>query len=337
MVTNKKNILVDIFFIGGMVLAWSANYLCCNWGVGYTNSPYVAGMFIRAFAFIYLLIYIIARGKFKEIFHQNKIALLLFAVGIIGFLIDVFANIGFKHGDVGTGSVLLKTDILMANLCTVIFLKQRLHWTGWIATLFMLGGIILVLDIDYKALEINWYDLFFIASAVAVTANAFLIKHIIYKYHEDNEMIAFYNNFVVVILFTCASFISGDYKVLGEIKLGWEFWLILAAGGLAQTLVYIFYYRNLNAHPVWKVKLYLLLVPIITCIVSLVAFNEKFTWMKIVGIVLVLVGATLIIFRDKLLKLFHIKKLNKGKEVEGDSQIETDIQIEEKETTTNEN
>ena len=36
--------------------------------------------------------------------------------------------------------------------------------------------------------------------------------------------------------------------------------------------------------------------------------------MKIVGIVLVLVGATLIIFRDKLLKLFHIKKLNKGKE-----------------------
>ena len=150
-------------------------------------------------------------------------------------------------------------------------------------------------------------------------------------------MIAFYNNFVVVILFTCASFISGDYKVLEEIKLGWEFWLILAAGGLAQTLVYIFYYRNLNAHPVWKVKLYLLLVPIITCIVSLVAFNEKFTWMKIVGIVLVLVGATLIIFRDKLLKLFHIKKLNKGKEVEGDSQIETDIQIEEKETTTNEN
>ena len=71
-------------------------------------------------------------------------------------------------------------------------------------------------------------------------------------------------------------------------------------GGLAQTGIYFFYYRNLRRHEVWIVKLWLLLMPVLSCVVGVLFLNEESTVWKLVGIGVVLLGAAVILLRNKL-------------------------------------
>lgn len=298
--TTNKNAVADVLCISGMIVAWTAYYLASDWAVGFTGSAFAAGMLLRAAALVFLTVYLIVRGKFALIFKQGKTALVLLVIGVLGYMLDTFANLGFAYGSVGTGTVLLKTDILMANVATAVFLRERLYASDWIATLVMLGGVIMVLDIDFASATFNWYDLFFIASAASVTANAFVIKGAQDKLGADSDVIGYYNNFVVLVLFTVSSLIAGDFGKLGS--LNFEVWHVFAilGGGLAQTLIYVFYYRNLRHHPVWVVKLYMLFVPVLTCIAGVLLFDETFGVMKAVGMVLVLGGAAAIALRGKI-------------------------------------
>lgn len=297
---TNKDIVADVCCIAGMIVAWTGYYLASDWAVAFTGSAFAAGMLLRAGALIFLTVYLAARKKLGAVFRQGKTALVLLLIGVLGYMLDTFANLGFAYGSVGTGTVLLKTDILMANIVTAVFLKERLYLSDWVSTLVMLGGVILVLDIDFGSAGFNWYDLFFIASAASVTANAFVIKTAQDRLSADSDVIGYYNNFVVLVLFTLSSLIAGDFEALGAVEP--EVWHAFAflGGGLAQTLIYVFYYRNLKKHPVWVVKLYLLFVPVLTCIAGVFLFDEEFGWMKAVGMVLVLGGAAAIALRGKI-------------------------------------
>jgi drug/metabolite transporter (DMT)-like permease len=292
----------DSFYITGMVLAWSAYFLLSKWAVDYTQSAFVAGFLLRAAAFVILTVYLCVKKKFTRLFKTGKLALILLLIGVFGYLLDTFANIGFQHSSVGTGTVLLKTDILMANLAAIIIFKEKLYWIDWLGTAVMLVGVIFVLNIDFANFKFNWYDIFFILSALAVTINAFIIKGAQQKFAADSDTIAYYNNFTVMLLFLVSALITKDIKVLTSITLDAKFFGLVILGGLAQSLIYIFYYRNLKRYPVWQVKLFLLLVPIVSLIIGAICFGEKLVWLQFVGIALVLIGAVFTLFRNKIIK-----------------------------------
>ena len=306
---RNKGTAADIFCIVGMIVAWTSYYLASDWAVEFTGSAFAAGMLLRVGALIFLTVYMLARGKFALIFKQGKTALVLLVIGVLGYMLDTFANLGFRYGSVGTGTVLLKTDILMANVVAALLFRERLYASDWVATAVMLGGVIMVLDIDFTSAGFNWYDLFFIASAASVTANAFVIKGAQDRLGADSDVIGYYNNFVVLVLFTVSALAAGDFRTLGELR--FETWHVFAllGGGLGQTLIYVFYYRNLRRHAVWVVKLYLLFVPVLTCAAGVLFFDEAFGWLKAAGMVLVLGGAAAIALRGKI---------NKGKIVRKD-------------------
>lgn len=298
---SKKSV-INMLFILGMVLSWATYYLVSKWAVDYTGSVFLAGLFLRASAFVFLTIYIAIKKEFKLVFRVGKVGLILLLIGLLGYLLDLFANLGFSKGSVSTGTVLLKLDVLMANFVTVIILKKKLFLSDWISTFIMIVGVILVLDIDFSSMTFNWYDLFFILSAVAVTANAFTIKFTQSKFSINQDIIGYYNNLVVMVLFLVTALISGDISTINNIVAPYWFFLLILLGGLAQSLIYIFYYRNLRVYEVWKVKLYLLFIPIVSSIVGFVAFNDTFSLFKIIGIIVLLLGATGILLREKLNK-----------------------------------
>lgn len=302
----------NIIFIILMVISWSAFYAISKWGVMYTSSPFVAGLLLRAGAFVFILIYIIAKGEFKELFKIKNSFIILFLIGILGFLLDTFANIGFQHSSVATGTVLLKLDILMANFISAFIFKDKLYIGDWLLSVVMLVGVIFVLDIDYGNFSFNWYDLFFLLSALSVTINAFVIKIAQQKYKSKNSVIAFYNNFVVLLLFLLSVFITGDIHNLSIVDTNAKFYILFVVGGLAQCLLYVFYYYNLQRHPVWLVKVFLLFVPVASSVIGIFAFNERFSYMKLIGIILVLSGALGIILLQRK-KSAHFKNDIGGK------------------------
>jgi len=293
--TRLKNTVM----IGGMVIAWSIYYAVSKIMVDATASPYAAGFLLRMGALVFLTAQLCATGNFMALFRQGRTVLILIVIGVFGFLLDLFANLGYAGGSLSTGTALLKTDVLMVNIATVLIYKKKLYPSDWAGTFVMLAGVLLVLGVDFSGFALNVHDLFFILSALCVTANAFIIKAAQEKYKKNSDSISYYNNFVVLLLFAVFGFARGDINpsIIGCIP---GFWFFVALGGLAQTGIYFFYYRNLKTHEVWVVKLYLLLMPVVSCIIGVFFLNEQLTAKKLLGILIVLAGAALILLRSRI-------------------------------------
>ena len=295
-----KGRMKDVGMIAGMVIAWTIYYATSKFMVDRTGSPYAAGFLLRAAALVFLTVQLAVSGGFRDLFRQGKATVILVIIGVFGFLLDLFANLGYANGgSLGTGTALLKTDVLMVNLLTVAILRKRLYATDWIGTLLMLAGVLLVLGLNIRELTFRPTDLFFIASAACVTANAFIIKAAQDKHNQKADTISYYNNFVVLLLFALFAVSRGDLAALKPSETP-GFWWFVALGGLAQTGIYFFYYRNLKHHEVWIVKLWLLLMPVLSCIVGVLFLGEEPTVWKLVGIGVVLLGAVIILLREKL-------------------------------------
>ena len=285
--------------IAGMVISWSIYYAVSKVMVNATGSALLAGFLLRSAALVFLTIQLLADGSFSRLFHQGKAVFILVLIGVFGFLLDLFANLGYANGSLSTGTALLKTDVLMVNLATVFLYKKKLYFSDWVGTVIMLIGVLLVLGVDFDGMELHVTDLYFLLSAACVTANAFIIKAAQEKYHEDADMISYYNNLVVLLLFGFSAAAAGHFKPgwLDNVK---NLWWLIALGGLAQTGIYFFYYRNLKHFEVWIVKLYLLLMPVVSCFIGVFFLHEELTPKKLLGILVVLAGAAVILMRGKI-------------------------------------
>lgn len=284
--------------IFGMVAAWAVYYTASKLEVDACGSPFLAGFLLRAAALVFLTIQLGAMGKLPQLLRQGKTLIVLLSIGVFGFLLDTFANLGYQSGSLSVGTALLKTDVLMVNLTTVLVCRKKLYVSDWAGTLVMLFGVLLVLGVRAGEASIHWTDLYFLLSAACVTANAFLIKAAEEKYGADTDIIGYYNNLVVVLLFFLASLFTGAFEGLGE-KTAGQLPMILL-GGLAQTLIYFFYYRNLKRHEVWLVKLYLLFMPVLSCFLGAAFLGETLTAPQILGIGVMLCGAAAILLREKI-------------------------------------
>ena len=291
--------LRDGAMIAGMVVAWSVFYAVSKHMVDATGSPFAAGFLLRMGALVFLTIQLVADGHFMELFRQGKAALLLVVIGVFGFLLDLFANLGYAGGTLSTGTALLKTDVLMVNLISVAVYHKKLYASDWLGSLVMLLGVLLVLGLDFSSFAFRPADLFFLLSALCVTVNAFLIKAAQEKYGRNTDSISYYNNFTVLILFALFALFRGDLRALTPAAIP-HFWGLVALGGLAQTCIYFFYSRNLKRQEVWVVKLWLLLMPVVSCCIGVVFLHEALTAKKVLGVCVVLLGAAVILLREKL-------------------------------------
>ena len=284
--------------VTGMVVSWSVYYAVSKILVDATGSPLLAGFLLRTAALVFLTVQLLLDKSFRRLFHQGKAVFILVLIGVFGFLLDLFANLGYAGGALSTGTALLKTDVLMVNLVTVILYHKKLYRTDWIGTLVMLFGVLLVLGVDFGGMTFHATDLYFLLSAACVSANAFIIKAAQEKYHEDADMISYYNNAVVLILFGASAALHGDFHIPANMGAG--FWWLVVLGGLGQTGIYFFYYRNLKHFEVWLVKLFLLLMPVLSCFIGVFFLNEELTVMKMLGILVVLSGAAIILQRGRI-------------------------------------
>lgn len=294
-----KTKLTDALLIGGMVLSWSVYYTASKVLVDATGSPLLTGFLLRASALVFLTAQLLLDGHFRELFRPGRALPILLVIGLFGFLLDLFANLGYAGGSLGAGTALLKTDVLMVNLVSVAVYRKKLYASDWLGTAVMLVGVLLVLGVDLTGLRFAPGDLFFLLSAACVTANAFIIKAAQERFGEEADRISYYNNFVVLLLFGAAAGLSGGAAALPAVGSAGLWWLV-ALGGLAQTGIYFCYYRNLRRREVWTVKLYLLLMPILSCLIGVLFLHETLTAGKLIGVATVLAGAALILLRERL-------------------------------------
>lgn len=275
-------------------------------------SVFNTGIVIRLITMALLLMLMSAKGELKNMLHIRGVAGRLVLIGVLGFFLDLTAFLGLQLSTAGTGTALLKCDILFVNLISCIVYKKRFTKREWLFTLVMLFGVFLVIGIDFRHFSVDAGSLLFILSALFVSINAFVIKSVQLdpRNPQSDDQVAFFNNFITMLLFLATSCGMGTIGQLGGLfaDRSLAIWSLLA--GLGQTGIYIVYYYDLRNFPVWIVKTFLLFMPIISSLLTFVLFGERLTASEITGIAVVLLGALGMLLTEK-------GNLKNGKVLEG--------------------
>ena len=285
--------------------------LCLIWGTlyaaqGYANknvSTYTTGVATFVITISLLTLTMLARGTFKEIFTVKKLFPRLLMIGIIGFSINFTNFIGFKYGSAQTGAFLLKTDVLMVNIVSVLLYKELFTKKDWFYSLAMFAGVLMIIGVDFTKMTFQIGDMMFIVSAILLTWNTFNIKNVlVQKDTPISQMsVAFYNVLITMTLFTTMLFATG---AAGELVTAFTVPAIaiaLVVSGLMQYSLFISYYKALADLPAWIVKVILLLIPIVTLILTYFIYGTLPTTLALAGCGVVLLSAYGII-REQTIK-----------------------------------
>lgn len=284
-----------------LAFIWGCYYVASQKAVS-EMSVFTVGIVIRFITMLLLTAIMIKRHEIKLLFKTKGILLRLILIGVLGFSLDLTAFIGLSLSHAGAGTALLKCDIIFVNLMSVIIYKEKFTKLDWTYTFIMLFGVLMVMGIDFSKFKIgNKADIFFILSALFVSINAFVIKSV--QLHKKNpaadNVVAFYNNFITMLLFLVTSVFMGTMGQLGLLARNRPLLIAALAAGLGQTLIYIVYYYNLRRNPVWIVKVFLLLMPIVATIVAFLLFGDVMVTGQYIGMAIVLAGAFGILIEQK--------------------------------------
>lgn len=289
---------------------WGSYYVASQCLVGYT-SVFAAGIGIRLITLFCLTGIMWKRHELSLLLQVEGVRKRLLMIGTLGFLLDWTAFIGLSLSSASSGTALLKCDVLIVNIISMIVYKQKFTWKIWICVFVMLLGVFKVMGVEITEFQIdNPGNVFFILSALFVSVNAFVIKSV--QLDKKNpicdDAIAFYNNFITLLYFIIASGITGTLKQLRVIGADRGAAVSLAAAALGQTLIYVVYYFNLRNYDVWMVKTVLLLMPLVSSVITFLLFGNQMSLEQCVGMATVLAGAAGILLEQKLKRKQEIQR-----------------------------
>ena len=280
---------------------WGSYYVASQKIIGYT-SAFTSGVGIRFITMIFLTVIMYRRSELQKLTNTKGVLIRLLLIGTLGFLLDITAFIGLSLSSAASGTALLKCDVLMVNILSMIIYKQRFTWKAWACTGVMLLGVFMVMGIDFTTFRVSDPgNIFFLLSAFFVSCNAFVIKSVQLdkKHPVCDDVVAYYNNFVTLLYFLITSVIMRTLPQAAIVFTDRNAALALILAALGQTLIYVVYYHNLRHYPVWLVKTFLLLMPIVSTIITFLVFHEKMVWLQYLGMGIVIVGALGILLEQK--------------------------------------
>ena len=292
--TMSRKYILTILLAG----VWAVHFILMG-ALSKEISPFATGTLVRFGTFLILTFALLCTGRMPGLINLHGAGIKLFCIGALGFLLDATSFVGFRFSNASTGTVLLKTDVVIASLITVFVFKQRFRKLDWLFTGSILIGVCLVMGINPIDLHFQVYDIFFILSALFVTINAFLIKHVQETYHTANYIIAYYNNLYTFILFTIVTLVSGRQIDIQFAMTQPRLLSLAGLGSVMQTLIYLLYYKSLSLLPVHIIKIILLLIPVFTMVFSIFLFGQYPTVTHLVGSVIVLASAFGIVYTQK--------------------------------------
>ncbi len=263
---------------------------------GYANiniGAYTTGVFTFLLCLVLLTIHLIATKKFGDLFTVKKLWPKLLLIGIVGFSVNFTNFFGFQLGDAQTGAFILKIDVLMVNIVSVLLLKEKFSKKDWFYSLIMFIGVLMIVGVNFAEMTFNFGDLFFVASAILLTWNTFNIAGVLKqaKVPISQMTVAYYNVLIMTTLFTTMFFATNSIADIGVAFSSTGIIIALVVAGLTQYGLFVTYYKALAELPAWIVKVILLLIPVITMVITFFIYGTVPTSTALIGCGIVLISA----------------------------------------------
>lgn len=283
-----------------LAIIWSF-FLAAQGYASQSVGSFTIGFFTFLIAWFLLLISMVMKNTISEVKKVNGILHWLIIIGIIGSMCSLSSFLGYRYGNIQTGTFLLKTDVMLVSIGSILIYKEKFTKTDMMCAVAMFIGILFVLDINTSHLTFVVPDLFFVLSAFFLSVNTFLIAHVVRqnKQQINSFTVAFYNSLVGIVIFTILMFLFGTGQEFALVFKRWDILIALGLCGVGQYIVYISYYRALKEFPVWFVKVILLMIPILTMVITFFLYGMIPSLISVLGGGIVLISGGGMLFRQR--------------------------------------
>jgi len=221
--------------------------------------------------------------------HLKYFLLLAFAQPFCYFLGESF---GLKRVSSTIASVIIATIPLFSPFAAYYMVREKVSLPVVVGIVFSFVGIILMLfnpDLSLNAAPMGVLLLF--VAVFAAVAYSVIIRKIAHEYNPAT--IITYQNLIGALYFL-PLFLIFDFKHFISVKPTRELVIaMLQLAVFASTLAYVFYINAIKGLGMIKANIFTNLIPVFTGLFSFLILDEKFTVVKIFGMMLVMTGVVI--------------------------------------------
>lgn len=225
----------------------------------------------------------------KESFYINKKEGLILAVlGMCYALSSEFLFLGYDFLTAGIASTVLFIYPVIVALIMFFFYKEKLNFISILSLLLAFAGVI-VLCLKGKGLEINYIGL-----GIVMLSSLFYALYIIIVNKSNIKVsgfkLSFYSMLFTSGFFMIKALLGKESFAIPSITLFFSFVVFAFLTTVVSTLCLVFAIKSIGSTPAAILGA---LEPVVAVLVSVLIFNEKFTFNLFLGITLILVGVIL--------------------------------------------
>lgn len=185
-------------------------------------------------------------------------------------------------------SVILSTIPLFSPLFAWLLVKEKVHWNNIVGIIISLIGVLmLVVKNDEKKVSALGICLLFISVLTAIIYSVCLKK---IPSHYSNISIVFYIHAISLVFFI-PTFLLFDIKYFGEKEILFSSVMsIVILAVVASVISYLFFCYVVRIIGVTKANAFCNIMPAITALAVWIFFGESISFMKWIGIFIVILG-----------------------------------------------
>lgn len=224
----------------------------------------------------------------ENFFINKKEALILAILGICYALSAEFLFLGYDYLTAGIASTVLFIYPVMVALIMFFFYKEKLNRLS-ITSLFLAFAGVIVLCLKGKGLEINYAGL-----GIVMMSSLFYALYIIIVNKSDIKVsgfkLSFYSMLFTSVFFMIKSLIGKESFDIPSVTVFFNFVIFALLTTVISTLCLVFSIKSIGST---AAAILGALEPVVAVMVSVLMFDEKFTFNLFIGIVLILLGVIL--------------------------------------------
>lgn len=283
------------------------------WGSSYVLTKYLLGSFapisviFSRLLLSSLIFVIVGLFMYKKKFFLPKSVWGLFIIlslfePIIYFIFETYS---LKWSDPSVVSVIVSTIPLFIAIVAYYVLKEKLSRINFVGVIISVVGILIMLFPSLMSANMNLVG---ILLAFGALISAVCYNYVLQKIPSEYPplLVITWQNLIALVVFTPLLFLTNSTQSLA-IQFQNLFELsnlipLLLLAVFCSSVAFMFYLYALRAIGTARSSIFSNLSPAVTAILSFLWLNEQITWNKILGILVVLVGITLVQLRNGVRK-----------------------------------
>jgi drug/metabolite transporter (DMT)-like permease len=259
----------------------------------------LAGVLGRVLTISILAVWILSTGDGWRRLRPRGFGIALLWMGLVALVLNLLWYNAMRWTTATNAALLFRLDLVFVLLIgTFLGLERiRLPQAGIIA--FLLVGLGLFTELNKFELSNHMVgDVMVVGAAFGYAVNAFIIRRILTV--MDTLAVSLYNLLASGLGFLMIALVQDEFFLLPSASAKPHAWWWIVALGLATAVSLPLYYAALRRMPVWKLRAWMLLAPVLVAIVEWCIWGIAISPMQLCGALMLLTGLAVLIYEERL-------------------------------------